>query len=97
MLRRLIFVIALLGLLAGAGAYIALWSSAGPKAGPHTIVVEEGASLAKVANQLVAAGAVPGTAPAATSWSATLARLDPSSTTIVCGPALGPALDHSAM
>ena len=62
MLRRLIFVIALLGLLAGAGAYIALWSSAGPKAGPHTIVVEEGSSLARVADQLVAAGAVPGSA-----------------------------------
>jgi UPF0755 protein len=37
-----------------------LWSSAGPKAGPHAIVVEEGSSLARVASQLVAAGAVPG-------------------------------------
>ncbi|HEU4877734.1 MAG TPA: endolytic transglycosylase MltG [Sphingomicrobium sp.] len=39
-----------------------LWASAGPKPGPHTVVVEQGSSLAKVANQLVAAGAVPGSA-----------------------------------
>ena len=62
MLKRLIFIVAILGLLAGAGAYFMLWASAGPKAGRHTIVVEEGSSLAKVANQLVAAGAVPGSA-----------------------------------
>jgi UPF0755 protein len=61
-LRRLVFGLLLLGLIAGAGAYLMLWSSAGPKAGPHTIVVEEGSSLAKVADQLVAAGAVPGSA-----------------------------------
>ena len=60
MLRRLVFGLLLLGLIAGAGAYVMLWSSAGPKAGPHTIVVEEGSSLARVASQLVAAGAVPG-------------------------------------
>jgi UPF0755 protein len=51
-----------LGLLALAGAYFLLWASAGPKPGPHTIVVEQGSSLAKVTNQLVAAGAVPGSA-----------------------------------
>ena len=62
MLRRLIFISAILGLLMGAGTYIMLWASAGPKTGPHTIVVEEGSSLAKVADQLVAAGAVPGSA-----------------------------------
>ena len=60
MLRRLIFIVALLGLIVGAGGYWILWASAGPKPGPHAIVVEEGASLAKVAGQLVAAGAVPG-------------------------------------
>ncbi|MCY7338428.1 MAG: endolytic transglycosylase MltG [Sphingomonas bacterium] len=60
MLRRLILMLVLLGLFAGAGGYWMLWASAGPKAGPHTIVVEEGSSLAKVAGQLVAAGAVPG-------------------------------------
>jgi UPF0755 protein len=62
MLKRLIFGLLILGLLAAGGAYMTLWAASGPKAGPHTIVVEEGASLAKVANQLVAAGAVPGSA-----------------------------------
>ena len=62
MIRRLIFGLLVLGLMAGAGAYLMLWSASGPKAGPHTIVVEEGSSLARVAGQLVAAGAVPGSA-----------------------------------
>ena len=62
MLRRLIFGLLVLGLIAGAGAYIMLWAASGPKPGPHTVVVEEGSSLARVANQLVAAGAVPGSA-----------------------------------
>jgi len=58
----LIFIAAILGLVAGVGAYFLLWASMGPKAGPHTIVVEQGSSLAKVTDQLVAAGAVPGSA-----------------------------------
>ena len=62
MLRRLIFGLLVLGAIAGAGAYIMLWAASGPKPGPHTVVVEEGASLARAANQLVAAGAVPGSA-----------------------------------
>jgi len=62
MLRRIIFGGALLGLLAVATAFWLLWASPGPKPGPHTIIVEEGSSLAKVADQLVAAGAVPGSA-----------------------------------
>jgi UPF0755 protein len=62
MLKRLIAIVALLGLAAAAGAFFMLWASAGPKPGPHTIVIEEGSGLAKVADQLVAAGAVPGTA-----------------------------------
>ncbi|MDQ3143748.1 MAG: endolytic transglycosylase MltG [Pseudomonadota bacterium] len=62
MLRRLVFLAAIVGLLAGVGGYWLLWASAGPKAGPHSIIVEEGSSLAKVASQLVAAGAVPGSA-----------------------------------
>jgi len=61
-LRRLFLVAFIFGLLIAAGAYMMLWTSAGPKPGPHTIVVEEGSSLARVADQLVAAGAVPGTA-----------------------------------
>ncbi|MDQ3077815.1 MAG: endolytic transglycosylase MltG [Pseudomonadota bacterium] len=62
MLRRLVFLVVILGLLAGAGGYWLLWASAGPKEGPHSIIVEEGSSLARVADQLVAAGAVPGSA-----------------------------------
>ncbi len=62
MLRRLFLVAFIFGLLIATGAYMMLWASAGPKPGPHTIVVEEGSSLARVADQLVAAGAVPGTA-----------------------------------
>ncbi len=61
-MRKLFFGLLILALIGGAGAYMMLWASPGPKPGPHTIVVEQGASLAKVTNQLVAAGAVPGTA-----------------------------------
>ncbi len=60
MLRRLIFIAAVLGLLVGAGAYWLLWAAPGPKPGPHTIVVEEGSTLTSVARQLEAAGAIPG-------------------------------------
>ena len=62
MLRRLIIIAAIIGLLAGAGGYWLLWASPGPKAGPHTIIVEEGSSLAKVAGQLERIGAIPGSA-----------------------------------
>ncbi len=62
MLRRLFLGFFVLGLLAAAGGYWLLWAGAGPKPGPHTVVIEEGSSLAKVADQIVAAGAVPGTA-----------------------------------
>jgi UPF0755 protein len=62
MLRRIIIGGALLALLAAAATFWLLWSSPGPKPGPHTIIVEEGSSLAKVAKVLVAEGAVPGTA-----------------------------------
>ena len=62
MLRRLILVAALLGLIGGAGAFWFLWASPGPKQGPHTIIVEEGSTLASVARQLGEAGAIPGSA-----------------------------------
>src|SRR5688572_17805714 len=62
MLRRIIIGGALLALLAAAATFWLLWASPGPKAGPHTIIVEEGSSLAKVAKLLVAKGAVPGSA-----------------------------------
>jgi UPF0755 protein len=61
-LRRAILIAAVLGLLTGAGIMWMLWASPGPKAGPHTIVVEEGATLSSVATQLAQAGAIPGSA-----------------------------------
>ena len=62
MLRRLIFIIVLIGIAVGAGGYWLFWAGAGPKPGPHRIVVEEGSTLGRVAGQLEAAGAIPGTA-----------------------------------
>ena len=62
MLRRAIIIAVILGLLVGAGTYWFLWAAAGPKPGPHTIIVEEGSTLASVAQQLEKAGAIPGSA-----------------------------------
>jgi UPF0755 protein len=62
MLRRLIILAAVLGLLVGAGTYWFLWAAPGPRAGPHTIIVEEGSTLSSVARQLETAGAIPGSA-----------------------------------
>jgi UPF0755 protein len=62
MLKRLILVVAALGILVGAGGFWLLWASPGPKAGPHQITVEEGDALASVARQLHDQGAIPGTA-----------------------------------
>ena len=62
MLRRLILIAALVGLVVAGGGYAMLWGAAGPRPGPHRVVVPEGASLGQVANQLEAIGAIPGTA-----------------------------------
>ena len=62
MLRRAILIAAVVGLLFGGGTLWMLWGSAGPKPGPHTIVVDEGATLSSVARQLEAAGTIPGSA-----------------------------------
>ncbi len=39
-----------------------LWWGAGPKPGPHTIIVQEGSTLASVSRQLEKEGAIPGSA-----------------------------------
>ncbi|MGZ2410976.1 peptidoglycan lytic transglycosylase G [Sphingomonas sp. F9_3S_D5_B_2] len=57
-------------LLAGAAAVVVagliaiymLWWTAGPKPGPHTVVVQQGSTIASVARQLEKAGAIPGSA-----------------------------------
>lgn len=49
-------------LLTVLGAYYALWAATGPKPGPHTILVETGSGVAKIASQLERAGAIPGNA-----------------------------------
>jgi len=61
-MKRLLLILVALGLLAGAGGYWFLWASPGPKQGPHTLIVEEGSSLARVAGQLDKIGAIPGSA-----------------------------------
>ena len=60
MLRRVFLGAIVVGLLIAGAGYWLLWASPGPKDGPHRIIVAEGSSLAKVAAELVTAGAVPG-------------------------------------
>ena len=59
---RKLFGLAIIVLVAAVAAVGMLWWSAGPKAGPHRIVVEEGSTLASVARQLDAANVIPGNA-----------------------------------
>ena len=59
-MKKLLLILAGLGVLAGVLAYSTLWASAGPAKGPHSVIVEEGSSLGSVAAQLVKQGVVPG-------------------------------------
>jgi UPF0755 protein len=59
---RKLFGLAIVALIAAVAAVGMLWWSAGPKPGPHRITVEEGSTLASVARQLEAQGAIPGNA-----------------------------------
>ena len=60
-MRRSAFAVAGLILAALVALYF-LWWGPGPTAGPHTIIVKEGASVASVARELDRQGAIPGTA-----------------------------------
>ncbi|MEO8456012.1 MAG: endolytic transglycosylase MltG [Sphingomicrobium sp.] len=43
-------------------AVYVLWWAPGPKPGPHTVIIKDGASVASVARQLAQEGAIPGSA-----------------------------------
>jgi UPF0755 protein len=60
-MRRLALAAGMLILAALIGLYF-LWWGPGPKPGPHTIIIQEGSSLAAVARRLDKDGAIPGTA-----------------------------------
>ena len=62
MLKRLILIVAVLGLVFGTAAYWRLWLAAGPMPGPHRVKIEEGSTLASVALRLEEQGVIPGTA-----------------------------------
>jgi UPF0755 protein len=59
--RRLILLAAALVLAALLGIYF-LWWGPGPKPGPHTVMIQEGATIGSVARKLEKEGAIPGTA-----------------------------------
>jgi len=61
-MKRIIFGLAVAGLLAAVAMVGMFWWSAGPKPGPHRVTVEEGSTLASVARQLEEQGVIPGTA-----------------------------------
>ena len=76
MKRALIFLV-LLALLIGAGGYWFLWASSGPAEKPQTIIVEQGSSLARVADQLESQGVIPGTARTFRAMARLLGSQDP--------------------
>ncbi|MGF1550508.1 MAG: endolytic transglycosylase MltG [Sphingomonadaceae bacterium] len=96
-MKRLILLLAALGLLAAGAAYGLLWASGGPAGEEKAIVIEEGSSLGRVAEELEAEGLIPGNA---TTFKA-MARLFGSSDPVQAGEFRIPAgmsaagiLDH---
>jgi UPF0755 protein len=63
--------------LAALVALYVLWWGPGPRAGPHTIIVREGSSLAGVARELDKQGAIPGGARTYTALARLLGSHDP--------------------
>ena len=76
-MKRLLLAGAALALLAALIAVWMLWWSPGPKPGPHTVIVEEGSSLASVAAQLDKQGAIPGNATTFRAMARLLGSSDP--------------------
>jgi len=60
MKRLLLLLVPGLAIIAAGAAFFMLWAGPGPTHEPKTIIVEQGASLARVAKQLDAAGAIRG-------------------------------------
>ena len=60
-MRRFLIAAAVLLVAALVGIYF-LWWAPGPKPGPHTVMIQEGATIGSVARKLAKAGAIPGTA-----------------------------------
>jgi len=86
-MKKLSLILAGLAVMAAAAIYIFLWAAPGRAPGPHTVIVEEGTSLYKLADQLAATEVVPGSAA---SYRA-MARLFGSSDPIQAGEFLIPA------
>lgn len=62
MMKRLLLFLPALALLLAGAAFWLLWAGPGPTSRPTTIIVEQGSTLAQVANQLEAAEAIRGNA-----------------------------------
>ena len=77
MIKRLLLAGAAAAILAALVALFLFWWSAGPKPGPHTIIVKEGSSLAAVAGQLDAMDAIPGNATTFRGFAQLLGAGDP--------------------
>lgn len=61
-MKRLLAILIGIAVLAAGLGYWRLWLAPGPAGTPQTIIVEQGAGLARIADRLVAQGAVPGSA-----------------------------------
>ncbi|HET9810182.1 MAG TPA: endolytic transglycosylase MltG [Sphingomicrobium sp.] len=59
-MKRLFLALCAMLLIAALAVLALLWWSAGPKPGPHTIIVEEGSTLSSVADELDRRGIIPG-------------------------------------
>ena len=75
-MRRSALAVGAIVLAALIGLYF-LWWAPGPRPGPHTIIIQEGSSLAAVARRLDKDGAIPGTARTYTLMARLLGSHDP--------------------
>ncbi|MFP5330559.1 MAG: hypothetical protein ACLGHC_10565, partial [Alphaproteobacteria bacterium] len=76
-MKRVLRIAAVALVLGALAALIMLWWTPGPKPGPHTIIIEEGSSLATVAEQLDEMGAIPGNATSFRIFARLLGSSDP--------------------